>query len=103
MVCFVLWRDSRPCGCVVLYAVCCVVWCVAHSLCCVVRSVVCCVLWCHHEVSSQESLQEATLAAADGAKHITTEDVALGLLLLQVNLLVPSHCRGETKRDRGSK
>lgn len=60
----------------------------------------CCIVLCyHHKVSSQESLQEATLATANGAKHITAEDVALGLLLLQVNLLVPSHCRGEKTKE----
>lgn len=48
----------------------------------------------YHEVCTQEGLEEATLAAANVSKDITTEDTALGLLLLQVNLLISGHCRG---------
>lgn len=55
--------------------------------------------WCsclfYHEVSAQESLEETTLAAANVSKDITAKDAALGLLLLQVNLLISGHCRGQ--------
>lgn len=47
------------------------------------------------EVSSEEGLQEATLATAAVPEDVTAEHTALGLLLLQVNLLVPRHCRAE--------
>lgn len=50
----------------------------------------------YHEVSTQKGLQEATLATANVSKNITAEDAALGLLLLQVNLLIPGHCTKET-------
>ena len=45
----------------------------------------------YHEVSTQEGLEEAALAAANVSKDVTAEDAALGLLLLQVNLLIPGH------------
>lgn len=55
-----------------------------------------CVISVYHEVTTQEGLEEATLATANVSKDITAEDAALGLLLLQVNLLSSGHCRGET-------
>lgn len=59
-----------------------------------------CHYWCfisvYHEVTAQEGLEEAALAAANVSKDITAEDAALGLLLLQVNLLISGHCRGQT-------
>lgn len=48
----------------------------------------------YHEVIAQESLEEATLAAATVTKDIAAEDAALGLFLLEVNLLISGHCRG---------
>lgn len=48
----------------------------------------------YHEVATQEGLEEAALAAANVSEDITAEDAALGLLLLQVNLLISGHCRG---------
>lgn len=52
------------------------------------------------EVSSQESLKEAALSTANIPKNVAVEDAALGLLLLQVQLLVSGHCRMETKAHR---
>ena len=54
-----------------------------------------CIISIYHEVTTQEGLEEATLATANVSKDITAEDAALGLLLLQVNLLSSGHCRGE--------
>lgn len=48
----------------------------------------------YHEVVPQESLEEAALAAATVTKDIAAEDAALGLFLLEVNLLISGHCRG---------
>lgn len=45
----------------------------------------------YHEVASQEGLEESTFSAAAVSKDITAEDAALGLLLLQVNLLISGH------------
>lgn len=56
----------------------------------------------YHEVSTQEGLEEAALAAANVSEDITAEDAALGLLLLQVNLLISGHCRGETTHTQAS-
>lgn len=52
----------------------------------------------YHEVCTQEGLEEAAFAAANISEDITAEDAALGLLLLQVNLLISSHCRGNHTR-----
>lgn len=55
--------------------------------------------WIHvdtdREVSSKEGLQEAALATAAVPEDVTAEHTALGLLLLQVNLLVPRYYRTE--------
>lgn len=57
----------------------------------------------YRKVSTQESLEEAALAAANVSKDVTVEDTALGLFLLQVNLLISGHCRGQaTHRAQGS-
>lgn len=45
----------------------------------------------YHEVASQEGLEESTFSAAAVSEDITAEDAALGLLLLQVNLLISGH------------
>lgn len=55
----------------------------------------------YHEVSTQKGLQEAALATANVPKDITAEDAALGLLLLQVNLLIPGHCRRQATHKHG--
>lgn len=52
------------------------------------------------EVSSQESLKEAALSTANIPEYVAVEDAALGLLLLQVQLLVSGHCRMETNAHR---
>lgn len=44
---------------------------------------------------TQEGLEEAALSAANVSEDITAEDAALRLLLLQVNLLISGHCRGD--------
>lgn len=51
----------------------------------------------YHEVSPQECLKEAALSTSDVPKNIAAEHAALGLLLLQVNLLVSGHCRVYTE------
>lgn len=45
----------------------------------------------YHEVASQEGLEKSTFSAAAVSEDITAEDAALGLLLLQVNLLISGH------------
>ena len=52
-----------------------------------------CLCLFYREVSTQESLEETALAAANVSKDVTAEDAALGLLLLQVDLLISGHCR----------
>lgn len=52
------------------------------------------------EVSSQESLKEAALSTANIPEDVAVEDAALGLLLLQVQLLVSGHYRMETNTHR---
>lgn len=54
----------------------------------------------YHEVSTQEGLEEAALPTAHVSKHVTAEDIALGLFLLQVNLLSSGHCRGPEHKYR---
>lgn len=51
----------------------------------------------YSEVSPQESLKEAALPTAVVPENIAAEDAALGLLLLQVNLLVSGHCKADTR------
>lgn len=50
----------------------------------------------YSEVSPQESLKEAALSTAVVPEDIAAEDAALGLLLLQVDLLVSGHCKADT-------
>lgn len=57
----------------------------------------------YHEVIPQESLEEAALAAATVTKDIAAEDAALGLFLLEVNLLISGHCSGMGGRLKGHK
>lgn len=49
-------------------------------------------LCAHREVPAQKGLQKAALAAVVRSHDVTAEHAALGLLLLQVDALVPRHC-----------
>lgn len=51
----------------------------------------------YREVSPQESLKEAALSTAHIAVNVAVEHAALGLLLLQVQLLVSGDWRTETE------